>query len=182
MGSKPKSSNGVTDKQEKFIQELLKGKSQREAYKTAYPTSLKWKESAVDTQASILLSNSRVLERYTKLHERLIKEAEDDCIITAKQVLQELTNIAMANGSDYSQVVQAGNEVEISFTPTDKLDASKRSAIASIKSTQSGIEVKQHDKVKALELLGKHLKLFTDVAEVSGKDGQPLKILIDYND
>lgn len=57
----------LTLKQERFVQELIKGKSQREAYRIAYPGSAKWKESSVDCKASILFSNGKVKERYDEL-------------------------------------------------------------------------------------------------------------------
>ena len=57
----------LTSKQEKYVQNLIKGMSQREAYKDAYPTSKKWKETAIDSQASILFKNSKVLDRYNEL-------------------------------------------------------------------------------------------------------------------
>lgn len=63
----------LTAKQEKFVRELLKGKSQRAAYRSAYPSSRKWKETAIDSQASRLFKNSEVNARY----EELKKKAED---------------------------------------------------------------------------------------------------------
>lgn len=171
----------LTDKQEKFVQELIKGKSQREAYRTAYTTSVKWLDKSVDEKASALMSNVKVQARYNLIKDRLIKEAEDDCIITAKQVLQELANIALANGTDYAEILDKeypvrdkdGNETgeyktytSVDMIPTECLTKAQRSAIAGIEQTQSGIKVKQHDKVKALELLGKHLKLFTEKQEI----------------
>ena len=171
----------LTDKQEKFVQELIKGKSQREAYRIAYPASLKWLDKSVDEKASTLMSNVKVQARYNLIKDRLIKEAEDDCIITAKQVLQELANIALANGTDYAEILDKeypvkdkdGNETgeyktytSVDMIPTECLTKAQRSAIAGIEQTQSGIKVKQHDKVKALELLGKHLKLFTEKQEI----------------
>lgn len=97
----------LTDKQEKFVQELLVGKSQREAYRSAYPKSKKWADSAVDTTASQLLKIPKVLQRYNELHGRLIKEAEDDCIVTAKDVLRQLTSIAM---TDTNEIVELRRE------------------------------------------------------------------------
>lgn len=38
---------------------------------------------------------------------------------------------------------------------------------------------KDSDRLKACELLGKHLKLFTDKTEVTGKDGGPLTFVWD---
>ena len=41
--------------------------------------------------------------------------------------------------------------------PTDELSEDKKSAIASIKQGKYGISVESYDRVKALELLGRHL-------------------------
>lgn len=49
---------------------------------------------------------------------------------------------------------------------TDELPLEKRAAIASIEQTKSGIKVSTYDRVRALELLGKHLGMF------DGKGGQ----------
>lgn len=72
----------LTNKQEKYVQELAKGKSQREAYKIAYPASQKWKPSAVDSQASRLLANSKVHARYEELKK-----------ITAEKVTYDVAEI-----------------------------------------------------------------------------------------
>jgi hypothetical protein len=45
-----------------------------------------------------------VLLRYNEIHDRLIKEAEDECIISAKDVLKELVKIAFTNGSDFAKI------------------------------------------------------------------------------
>jgi phage terminase small subunit len=49
-------------------------------------------------------------------------------------------------------------------------------AIESAEYTQHGLKFKRQDNVKALELIGKHHKLFTDRTELSGPDGEPLKL------
>lgn len=55
--------NMLTDKQEKFVQELIKGKSQREAYKIAYNTK-KMTDKSIDVKASELFNNGKVTVRY----------------------------------------------------------------------------------------------------------------------
>jgi phage terminase small subunit len=90
----------LTDKQEKFVEELIAGKSQREAYHIAYPKSVNWLDSAVDTKACILFKNGKVQERYNAIHDRLIKEAEDECIVSAKDVLRELVNIIKTDSNE----------------------------------------------------------------------------------
>lgn len=49
---------------------------------------------------------------------------------------------------------------------TRNLPPELRSLYAGVKVTKNGIEVMTHSKDKALEMLGRHLKLFTDVVEV----------------
>ena len=162
----------LTDKQERFVQELIKGKSQREAYRAAYPKSIKWEDNSVDINASQLFSGTKVKLRYNEIHDRLVKEAEDECIVDAKMVLKELANIAFANVTDYINVKkdtdgEGKTTSSIDINDTTKLEENKKAALAEISTTQTGIKIKQHDKVKALELLGKHLKLFTDKVESS---------------
>ena len=61
----------LTQKQEKFVQALISGKSQREAYKEAY-NAANMKDSTVDKRACELLKNGKVAGRYEAL------EAEEE--------------------------------------------------------------------------------------------------------
>lgn len=88
--------------------------------------------------------------------------------ITQDRVLAELAAIAFANGADYAHVTDPYGAVE--FTPTAKLTDDQRRAIASIKQGQTGTEVKTYDKLRALELLGKHMGLFSDSAGVQTRE------------
>ena len=78
--------------------------------------------------------------------------------ITQDMVIRELAKVAFANSTNYARVVCGGTRVEL--TDTDKLTADQRAAISCIKEGKYGIEVGTYDKVKALELLGKHLGVF----------------------
>lgn len=91
---------GLTLKQEKFVQELIKGKSQREAYKIAYP-NCKSADNIVDIKASKLLATDKVRLRYKDLHSKLIKRAEEKVIITAEEILREIVDIAKDDISNY---------------------------------------------------------------------------------
>ncbi|MPN56663.1 hypothetical protein SDC9_204353 [bioreactor metagenome] len=68
-------------------------------------------------------------------------------------------------------------EVEEQFVElfdTDKLPLEKKAAISGIKEGKYGIEVNSCDKVRALELIGKHLGMFKDKVELSGQiDNNP---------
>lgn len=81
--------------------------------------------------------------------------------ITQDRVLAELAAVAFANGTDFAQIRYDGHVI---FTPTEQLDEDKKRAVASIKEGQAGTEVKTYDKIRALELLGKHLGMFSDTA------------------
>lgn len=56
----------LTPKQELFVQGIIAGLSQRQAYRKAYKAD-KMKDETVDSNASRLLQNSKVLARYREL-------------------------------------------------------------------------------------------------------------------
>lgn len=97
--------------------------------------------------------------------------------ITQDRVLQELARIAFANGTDFARVVVREEPIHmvdeegelrrvvrriqtVEIVDTDRVDPEKRAAIAGIKEGKHGIEVSSYDKLRALELLGKHLGMF----------------------
>lgn len=100
--------------------------------------------------------------------------------VTADRVLLELARIAFCNVTDIARLVtksvkqqvwneQTGTWEEkevmqqlVELKDTDTLPVDIRAAIASIKNTKYGVAVEVVDKVKALELIGKHLGMFTD--------------------
>lgn len=115
--------------------------------------------------------------------QKRMKDREERTEITQDFVLRELYAIANANGADFAKVVKKSitqpvldaegsliqkeefyNVVEIE--PTDRLPDEKKKAIAGIKQGRHGIEVNTCDKIRALELLGKHLGMFTDKVKV----------------
>jgi F0F1-type ATP synthase assembly protein I len=49
-------------------------------------------------------------------------------------------------------------------------------------SVGGGVKVRLASKVKALELLGRHLGLFVDRMEHSGPDGGPIRATVDMSD
>ena len=57
----------LTPKQELFVQGIISGLSQRQAYRQAYPSAKKWRDNVVDNKASELLKSGEVLVRYREL-------------------------------------------------------------------------------------------------------------------
>lgn len=79
----------LTAKQEKFVQNLIKGMSQREAYRDAYPND-KSADDTIDKNACNLLNyNSKVLSRYNEL----LQKAEDNAIMSAIERKKWLTKV-----------------------------------------------------------------------------------------
>ena len=160
---------GLTDKQEAFVQGLIAGKSQREAYKAAYKCG-NMSDTVIDVKASELAADGNVAVRYEFLHKKVLDKAEADCIVTGEMVIAELAKIAFANATDFASIESDAESDVVRFVPTDELSADKRAALAEIGQTRDGVKIKQHDKVRALELLGRHFELFTDKSktEMSG--------------
>lgn len=93
-------SEKLTQKQEKFVQELIKGKSQREAYKAAYNAG-KMSDATIDSNACRLLKNSKVATRHDQLRGKVVAKAEEQTIMSVVEVLRELESIAKDDVSNY---------------------------------------------------------------------------------
>lgn len=137
----------LTEKQKRFVQEYLVDlNATQAAIRAGYS-----KKSAARIAVE-LLNKSQVC---TEL-QRAMKNREKRVEITQDMVLQELANIAFSNGADFVEI-SGGSAI---VKDTTDIPAERRSAIASIKDTKDGIEVKTYDKLRALELVGRHLGMF----------------------
>ncbi len=170
----------LTDKQKLFSDEYLIDLNATRAYKAVYKNC---KSDEVAAAAAVRLLRNVKVAGYI---EQRMKAREKRTEITQDKVLSELAAIAFSSGADFAQIVDEPMIVNGSYvmdpdtgklktweavkiTPTDKLPEDKRKAIAGIKMGKNGIEVATCDKVRALELLGKHLGMFKDKVEVSGQ-------------
>lgn len=101
--------------------------------------------------------------------ESLEKEA-----VSPERVMEELAAIGFAKATDYLQV--QGKELVV--LDTCRLPERRTAAIASIERTNSGLKVKFYDKLKALELLGKHFQLFDGASQTEGKGENLLEAIV----
>ena len=104
----------LTTKQEIFVQRLIEGYSQREAYKFAYNCE-KMKDTTIDVEASKLLANPKVSLRYEELKNELkqkmfytVEKANNDLEwikLKAKEDI-EYRGIKQANATTYLGAVK----------------------------------------------------------------------------
>ena len=91
----------ITPKREKFVQNLIAGMSQREAYRKAFPSSVKWKDATVDSKASELFGNDEILERYNQLQEEFAARAlytREEAVTDLRWMQQEARDDITENG------------------------------------------------------------------------------------
>ena len=171
----------LTDKQKRFCEEyLIDLNATQAAIRAGYSTK------TAEQTASRLLRNVKVQEYIAKRQKELSRSTE----ITQERVIKELALIAFSNNADYAHVVEKKMQVEAGGALVDVLDKDgkpvmyrtvepvlteelteeQKRALAVIKKGKEGLEVKSCDKVKALELLGKHLGIFTDKIEANVND------------
>lgn len=78
-------------KHEAFIQSIMQGKSQRQAYIIAYPNAAKWKPESVDAKASLLFNDDKVQIRYNELQKIALSKA----IMSREERMLTLSDIAL---------------------------------------------------------------------------------------
>ena len=155
----------ITDKQRAFVDEYLIDLNATRAYKAVYKSCKKDETARVN--GSRLLTNANVAA-YLAQRQRDIQRRTE---VTQDKVVQELAAIAFADIADYVQVKAYDDSPIVEIIPTGEIPRDKRAAIASIKQGNNGIEVKLHNKLDALDKLGRHLGMFKDKADEE-QDGQ----------
>lgn len=108
---------------------------------------------------------------------------ENRTLITADKVLEELAKIGFSNLADYIQVQKDGT----AYVDLSKLTREQAAAVQEITVDEyvegSGddakaikkVKLKLIDKIRALELIGKHLAMWVERHEHTGKDGSPIQ-------
>lgn len=178
----------MTEKQKRFCNEYLIDLNATQAairagYKKQYANKFVYK----------ILNNPNVKEYL----EKRMKDREERTEITQDDVVREIAAIAFSNPSDFFKVVDRpitaggvpvrdddGNiktYKDVEFVNTDNLSPANKKAIASIKQGSNGLEVKLNDKLKALELLGRHLGMFKDKVEIKEDPNKAKEMEVDID-
>lgn len=155
----------LTKNQLIFSDEYLIDRNATRAYMVAYPSVKNYQTAAA--AASRLLKNVKVI---AYLNEKMKVHAEH-AEISAENTLRGINYIASANICDLVKSVPGASNrgKKLIVKDIDDLPLELQMAVKSIKVKANGeIELTMYDKVKALELLGRHQALFTENLEVRG--------------
>lgn len=152
----------LTEKQKRFVQEYLV-----DLNATAAARRAGYSEKTADRIGPELLGKTCV----SAAIQEAIGKRQSRVEITQDRVLKELAAIAFAKGTDYASIISG----VVMMNDTGELTEEQKAAIVGIKQTKEGVEVKLADKMKALELLARHLGLLQ--AQEKQEDGMLPKLI-----
>ncbi|MEO1108274.1 MAG: terminase small subunit [Pseudomonadota bacterium] len=158
----------LTAKQARFVEEyLIDLNATQAAIRAGYS------EKTADTQGSRLLQNVKVQKAIAQAQAKRSKRTE----ISQDRVLEELAKVGF---SDIRKAVNWGRSpvdtesenadpnglrmFPVELTPSEEIDDETAAAVSEVSLTQAGIKIKMHDKLNALEKIGKHLGMFNGAA------------------
>lgn len=159
---------GITPKNLKFIENYIESGNATQSYIEAGYSSNGARESSYK-----LLTNTHIQKAIEK--RRLDIANKND--VTAAKIINELAKIAFLKSSDVfsyakSTVEIDGIEIDRSIAylkPHNELSDEALSSIASIKETNTGLEIKLYDKQKALDTLSKYVGLSNEAEILKAK-------------
>lgn len=138
----------ATNKQRVWIEEYLQCWNATEAARRAGYAN-------PNTAGPRLLLNDSIRE---KIQARL-----DELVMSADEVLVTLSDIAHGGIEDFMNVDESG-KLKFDFKRAKK--EGKLHLISKIIPTREGLKVELHDRMQALQLIGRHYGMFKDVSEV----------------
>ena len=127
-----------------------------------------YKKESARSQASTLLTKSNIQERLAQIKQKQHAKLE----ISAERVLSELAKIGFVNSEDY---LDENKNLDLKKATRDQM-----ACISEITEDTTGgsgdgerravlrTKVKFWDKTRGLEMLGRHLKLYTDIVRHEG--------------
>ena len=145
-----------------------------------------YSEKYAATNTTKLLKNTNVQEYLQKRLQDRMKRTE----ITQDFVLKELMDMASVNATDYARIVEKnataivegvemqlydaeGNPVKYRTVEpilTEELTETQKKALRVIKKSRDGFEIQPYDKLKILELLGRHLGMWDKKTEMDNEE------------
>lgn len=163
---------------------VLNGGDKSKAYRKAFPASKRWKDKTVWSRASELFANDRMTVRIVELQAESARIAQEQFNVDAEYVLRRLVQI------DKMDLADIFSEEGIALRPINEWPQVWRQYVSGfdVSETWSGggsereitgllKKIKWPDKIKNLELLGKHVNVnaFRDQVGLSDPKGGPVE-------
>ena len=154
----------LTEKQKKFVEEyLIDLNATQAAIRAGYSVK------TADVQSSRMLGNVKVQQAIAeKMAERSRRTGSNQ-----GRVLMELAKIAFVNADD---VINAQDATTKEGASRDDLAAIQSIKVKSFGEDGIEREIKLADKLKALEMLGRHLGMWNDKLQMSGIEEEKKKL------
>ena len=148
----------LSDKQQRFVEEyLIDLNATQAAIRAGYKRS-----QYIDTNANKLLENTRIAEEI----EKAMAERSKRTGINQDRVIQELARIAFLNPQKLINTTDASIRPDATEDDLVCIQSVKVKTMNGAKGKSIEREVRLNDKLKALELLGKHLGMFKEKVEL----------------
>ncbi len=161
----------MTRKQDRFVKEyLIDLNATQAAIRAGYSPK------TANEQGARLLANVSVQEAIAKA----MAERSKRTGISQDRVIQELARIAFVNPQNVINPKDASVKADATEDDLACIQSVKVKTMDGAKGKSVEREVRLNDKMKALELLGKHLGMFKDKLEVDAD--MDLNITIDYGE
>ena len=170
----------MTPAQKRFADEYLIDLNATRAYKVAYPNCKK--DETASAAGSRMLGNVNV-RQYIESKQ---KELEEKSGVTQQRIIEELAKIAFAD-------IRKAYDKNGNLRPIQDLDDDTAGAIIGVESFEEydgrgddreyigdTKKIKMADKIRAAELLGKHLGMFREKIEISKSSEDTIKEIDEY--
>lgn len=143
-GKRPKTTGGLTEKQENFCRYYLDTGNMSEAYRMAYDTS-NMAPTTVQREAHRLVENHKITTRLSEMREERAKESK----IKREEVEEILANIIRANPEDlYMEDPTTG---KIKIKSPNQLPKRARNALKNLQNKKGEVKYEFHDKLQAIK-------------------------------
>lgn len=172
-----KGADNLTLKQERFAQKYVELGNASEAYRQSYDAAA-MKPETINRNAKAMVENSKIATRIEELRGLALKRHQ----VTVDRVIAEYAKIAFLD-------IRKAFGDDGDLKPIHEIDDDTAAAIAGVESEAvfegSGRDrervgtlkkIKLADKKGALDSIAKHLGMFTDKTEITGKDGGPVDL------
>ncbi len=139
-------------KHELFAQELAKGSTADKAYTAAGYTPNPGNATRMKLNEAI---KGRIAE--------ILDKGLGKTVATIERIAEEMQRIALCDVTEGIEVKKG----KVYITDSASLSKDFTAAISGIRSTKEGVEVRFHDKIAAISLLGKHRGMFKETMNLT---------------